>query len=129
MGAVLSAGLASHLSEVARNGQSVLTPERAAELAANPNALIEPQARATLPPGVLDALQDSFATAIHRVFWVGTALAALAMLVTFWLPRSGESMYSPPSEEACCAETGERMMIAELATLDPEHEPAATHGD
>ena len=129
MGAVLSAGLASHLSEIAQQGQSVLTPERAAELAANPNALIEPQARATLPPGVLDALQDSFATAIHKVFWVGTTLAALAMLVTFWLPRSGDRQYSSPSEEACCAETGERMMIAELATLDPEHEPAATHGD
>ena len=129
MGAVLSAGLASHLNEVAQRGGSALTPERAAELSANPNALIEPQARATLPEGALDALQESFAAAIHKVFWVGTALAALAMLVAFWLPRTSDDTFKTPSEEACCAETGERMMIAELATLDPEHEPAATHGD
>jgi EmrB/QacA subfamily drug resistance transporter len=129
MGAVLSAGLSSHLNQIARNGNSALTPERAAELAANPNALIEPQARASLSPAALDALQGSLSAAIHNVFWVGTALAALALLVAFWLPRGDDRAYSPPTEEACCAETGERMIMAELATLDPEDEPAASHGD
>jgi EmrB/QacA subfamily drug resistance transporter len=129
MGAVLSAGLASHLNQIAQGGAGALTPERAAELAANPNALIEPQARATLSPAVLDALQGSLASAIHNVFWVGTVLAALALLVSFWLPRSDDHAYSPPPEEACCAETGERMMMAELTTLDPEHEPVAASAD
>jgi hypothetical protein len=132
MGVVLSAGLASNLNEIARRGDGALTPERAAELAANPNALIEPQAQATLSAAALDALQGSLAAAIHKVFWVGTALAALALLVAFWLPRSSirsDSTYGPPTEEACCAETGERMIMAELATLEPEDEPVATHGD
>jgi EmrB/QacA subfamily drug resistance transporter len=128
MGAVLSAGLASHLQRVARTGAGPLTPERAAELASNPNALIEPQARAALPPAVLDELQESLAAAIHNVFWTGTALAGLALLVAFWLPRQGDTSVAPPDEEACCAETGERMVIAEFTTLEPEEEPVASKG-
>jgi EmrB/QacA subfamily drug resistance transporter len=129
MGAVLSAGLASQLTEVARRGNTSLTLERAQELSANPNALIDPHARAALPSNVLDALQASLAGAIHKVFWVGTAFAGLALLVSFYLPRKGESTFEQPTEEACSAETGERMMMAELTTIDPEHEPAATQGD
>jgi EmrB/QacA subfamily drug resistance transporter len=86
MGTVLSAGLAAELNTFAQNNSSLMTVERAAELAANPNALIEPEARAALPPGVLDALQEAMATSIHRVFWVGTILSALALLVCFFLP-------------------------------------------
>ena len=129
MGAVLSAGLASQLMEVASLGNTSLTVERAQELSANPNALIDAHARAALPPNVLDALQGSLAGAIHKVFWVGTAFAALALLVSFYLPRKGDSTFERPPEEACSTETGERMMMAELTTIDPEHEPVATEGD
>lgn len=130
MGAVLSAGLASRLNEVARKGNSSITPARAVELAANPNALIEPQARAALPPDTLNALQDSLAGAIHNVFWVGTAMAALALLVSLRLPGSDDdSITEAPTEETCCAETGERMVMAELTTIDPEHEPVAAQSD
>ncbi|HYE64133.1 MAG TPA: MFS transporter, partial [Pyrinomonadaceae bacterium] len=129
MGTVLSAGLASHLHEVARDRPDILTPERAAELAANPNALIEPSARDALPTGVLDALRGSLAAAIHNVFWVGTAFAGIALLVAFWLPRSGDKAYNPPPQRACDAETGERLVMAELTTLDPEHEPVAAQTD
>jgi EmrB/QacA subfamily drug resistance transporter len=128
MGAVLSAGLASHLQRVASAGAGPLTPERAAELASNPNALIEPQARAALPPEVLDELQEAMAGAIHKVFWTGTALAGLAFLVALRLPRQGDASVAPPDEEACCAETGERMVIAEFTTLEPEDEPVASKG-
>jgi EmrB/QacA subfamily drug resistance transporter len=128
MGAVLSAGLASHLQRVARASAGPLTPERAAELASNPNALIEPGARAALPPAVLEELQEAMAAAIHNVFWTGTALAGLAFLVAFWLPRAGDSAVEPPNEETCCAETGERMVIAEFTTLEPEDEPVAAKG-
>jgi EmrB/QacA subfamily drug resistance transporter len=129
MGAVLSAGLASQLNQLARNGNTALTPESAAELAANPNALIEPQARAALPPGVLDALQGAMAAATHNVFWVGTVLAGLALLVSFYMPSSGQSTTAQPTEQECSAETGERMVMAELTTIDPEHEPSASAGD
>jgi MFS family permease len=128
MGAVLSAGLASHLQEVARSGKGPLTPEGAVELAANPNALITPQARAALPPEVLEQLQEAMAAAIHKVFWTGTALAGLALLVSLRLPRDGEANVAAPTEEVCCAETGERMVMAEFATLEAEDEPVAAKG-
>lgn len=86
MGTVLSAGLASELDKFAQNNSSLMSVERASELAANPNALIEPQAKAALSPVVLDALQEAMTTSIHRVFWVGTALSAMALLVCFFLP-------------------------------------------
>ena len=129
MGAVLSAGLAARLDEVARGDAGVLTPERAAELSANPNALVDPQAQAALPPGALGALRDALAGSIHNVFWVGTAFSALALLVSFYLPRASERAGAAPPEEACSAEAGERMMMAELTTIDPEHEPVAARGD
>jgi EmrB/QacA subfamily drug resistance transporter len=124
MGAVLSAGLAAHLNEIAMRGGGALTPESARALAANPSALIEPAARDALPANVLSALQDSLASAIHNVFWVGTALAALALMVSFWLPRGKQDgAQGQPTEEACSPEACERLVISELAALDPEHEP------
>jgi MFS family permease len=87
MGTVLSAGLAAELNKVAAADGNLMTIERAAELAANPNALIEPQARAALPPSVLDALQKAMATSIHKVFWLGTVLSAMALVVCLFLPR------------------------------------------
>jgi EmrB/QacA subfamily drug resistance transporter len=128
MGAVLSAGLASHLQGVASRGAGPLTPERAAELASNPNALIEPEARAALPPAVLDELQEAMAVSIHKVFWTGTVFSGLALVVAFWLPRGGDGLGAPPDEETCGAETGERMIIAEFTTLEPEDEPVASKG-
>ena len=130
MGAVLSVGLASHLNQLAREGNNSLTPESAAQLAANPNALIEPAARAALSPSVLESLQGSLASAIHSVFWVGAVVAGLALIVCFWLPRERESVHaSQPPKEACAPAAGERMMVAELAVLDAEHEPVAAQGD
>lgn len=126
MGTVLSAGLASHLNELAMKDGAALTPESASALAANPNALIEPEARTALPPNVLLALQDSLTSAIHNVFWVGTALAALALMVSFWLPRGRQDgAHGQPTEESCSPEACERLVISELAALDPEHEPVA----
>jgi MFS family permease len=125
MGAVLSAGLASHLGEVASKPNSVLSPERAAELAANPNALIDPAARGDLKEEAFLALQNAMASSIHNVFWIGTALAALALFVSFYLPRRGDKDEEYPTKESCTAESGERMFIAELTTIDSENEPVA----
>ena len=126
MGAVLSAGLATQLGEYAAQENSSLSLEQAAALASNPNALIEPSARAGLTPEAFNALQNAMAGAIHNVFWIGTALAALALLVAFfYLPRNGEEgTIAPPDEKNCDAATGERMIIAELTTIDSEHEPS-----
>ena len=125
MGAVLSAGLAAELGAAARAGAGGLTEERAAELAANPNALVEPSAQAALAAPALEALRDALAASVGRVFWTGAVVSALALLVTFALPRRGERGATPdPTAEECSAEAGERLLVAELAALDPDHEPA-----
>lgn len=128
MGTVLSAGLTSYLSDFASRNQNALSPQRAAELAANPNALIEPAARATLPPAALNALQSALTYAIHNVFWVATAVAALALLASFALPGRSNGTAQSPTEESCSAESCERLVAAELATFDPEHEPVEAKG-
>lgn len=86
MGTVLSAGLAAQLNKVAVSSSDLMTTQQAAELAANPNALIEPQAKAALPANVFDALQEAMATSIHKVFWVGAVLSAMALLTCLFLP-------------------------------------------
>jgi MFS family permease len=98
MGAILSAGLASQLSAVAQNGNGGLTAARASELAANPNALIDPAARTALPPEILEALRKAMAGAIHNVFWLGTVLAGLALIVSFYLPRQARNAGSLDGE-------------------------------
>jgi EmrB/QacA subfamily drug resistance transporter len=128
MGTVLSAGLTSYLSEFASRNPAALSTQRAAELAANPNALIEPAARASLAPAALNALQSALTYAIHNVFWVATIVAALALLASFALPRAGEGASAAPTEENCSAESCERLVAAELATFDPEHEPIEAKG-
>lgn len=87
MGAVLTAGLTTELNKVAQNGSNVLSFAQAEQLASNPNALIDPHARSGLSDAVFDALQQAMATSIHRVFWVGALLSAMALLTAFWLPK------------------------------------------
>lgn len=128
MGTVLSAGLTSYLSDVARKNPNALSQARAVELAANPNALIEPEARASLPPPALDALKSALTFSIHNVFWVATIVSALALLASFALPRASDSKTKPPTDENCSAQSCERLVAAELATFDPEHEPVEMQG-
>ncbi|MGB4987613.1 MAG: MDR family MFS transporter, partial [Pyrinomonadaceae bacterium] len=83
MGAVLAAGLSGQLHKAATSEGSTLTAVQADSLAANPNALIEPTAKASLPAGILPVLQDSMAAAIQPVFWVVVVVSILAMLTSF----------------------------------------------
>jgi MFS family permease len=126
MGAVLSAGLASNLEALAKGRPDVLAPEAAAKLAEDPNALIDPKSRAALSSGELEALQSSMAKAIERVFWSGAVFSALALLAVLWLPERLQSLNILRREEAGSSETGERMLIAEMATLEPEDQPVAS---
>ena len=93
MGAFLTAGLAAQLNTIAQTEGAKITIEQASEFAANPNALIDPQEKAKLPPETLDVLQQAMAVSIHKVFWVGAVLSALALCVAFFLPAEiDESM-------------------------------------
>jgi MFS family permease len=98
MGAVLSAGLAAQLDRAAQGPNPAITPAQAAEFAANPNALIDPQAQGNVSPATLDVLRSAMASAIHRVFWVGTILAALALVVSLFLPRDAKENNAPEAD-------------------------------
>ena len=115
MGAVLTGGLASQLIRAASAGESPITVEQAAAFASNPNAIIEPSARAALPPETLAALQDAMAAAIHPVFWVGAAVCLLALLVALFLPKGREHHRTG----------GERMIMAEQTTINRRNQPIA----
>jgi len=124
MGAVLSAGLVTNLNAAVE--KNILSPTQAEAFAANPNALIDPQAQAALPAGSLDVLRDAMAMSIHKVFWVGAILSALSLFVILFLPRSGEeNAESITAEDLPSPKCGERMVMAEFTRLDSESEPSA----
>jgi EmrB/QacA subfamily drug resistance transporter len=127
LGAVLSTGLSSSLLEAARHGTGGLTTERAAELAANPNALLEASAREALSPGALEALREALTSSVHTIFWLTAVVAALALLVTTRLP--GAERTGPPTPAATTPENCERLLVAELNALDPAHEPVCPRSD
>ena len=91
MGAVLTAGLATQLNSAAQSGNGVISVEQAAELSGNPNALIDPAAKANLPEKTFEVLQQAMGASIHRVFWLGGFFSILALLVTFLLPKQNKS--------------------------------------
>ena len=115
MGAVLSAGLASQLTSLAKNEPGIISETQAAEFASNPNALIEPHARAALEPATLNVLQEAMAAAIHPVFWVGAGMSLLALVVTLFLPKPGHE----------CSVDGEKMLMAEQTTINARNQPVA----
>lgn len=119
MGVVLSSSLTSHLSAMAGTVEG-LTVSRASELAAHPNALIDASARANLAAPIVTALQTALASSLSNVFWLCTGFAAIGLVAVFWLPRQ----IGQPTPSSSTAETGERLLMAELTTIGAEHEPS-----
>lgn len=118
MGAVLTAGLSIQLQKTAQEPNSGLTAEQAVAFANNPNALIEPGAKASLPPATLAVLQQAMASAIHPIFWVSAFVSLLAFFMTFWLPsRPGGG--KAKTDEKC----GETMLMSEQTTINARNQP------
>jgi len=115
MGAVLSAGLAANLLKAANDGSGALSVAQAEAFAANPNALVDPQAQSRLPVEALEALRAAMAAAIHKVFWVGAVLSALSLLVILFLPRSvgQDDARISQSDKDISEQSGEQMALAE----------------
>lgn len=90
MGAFLTAGLSSELYSAAEKGNGGLTVEQAAAFASNPNALIDPAAKAQLAADTLAVFQQAMSNAVHRVFWLGAAVAFLSLLVSLLLPKHNQ---------------------------------------
>jgi len=126
MGTVMTISLASHVAEIQQ--ESGLPEEDVARVVHNPSALVDPIARAGQKPELIRAMSGALGGALHNVFLTGAALAFLAFLSGFWLPASQvnagtetarEEHHLPQSPAEC-----ERMLMAEMTTLDAEQEPA-----
>jgi EmrB/QacA subfamily drug resistance transporter len=120
MGAVLTVGLASHLRTAASKSGGAISIEQAEAYASNPNALIEPTAKAGVPSETLDILQSALAGAIHPVFWVGALMSALGFVVVLFLPKP-----EPPEEAGV---DGEKMLMAEQTMINARNQPVAEEG-
>jgi len=127
MGAVLSVSLASHLSEL--QAETGLPQEEVARIVHNPSALVEPSARAALPETVIKPMEAALGGALHNVFLVGAIFAALGLVSGFWLPssyaRAGAGATPSEADPAHTPAECERLLMAEMTTIDPEHEPEA----
>jgi EmrB/QacA subfamily drug resistance transporter len=130
MGTVMTISLASHISDIQR--ASGVPEEEVTAAVHNSSALIDPIAHAEMKaekPDLLKAMEAALGGALQNVFFVGTGFAALGLLSGFWLPSKGSSSATRadqredkiPSSPAEC----ERLLMAEMTTIDPEHEPAA----
>jgi len=115
MGAVLTASLSSELKRAAID-TGVITVEQAQDFASNPNALIEPKAKAAVSPETLVVLQTALARAIRPVFWSGAVMAGLGLIVVLFLPGAKEK------EEI----DGERLIMAEQTTINARNQPDVT---
>jgi len=120
MGAVLTAGLAIQLRDVAASGKTTMTLEQAEEYGHNPNALIDPAAKAAIPSTTLVILQDAMAGAIHPAFWVAAVASALALFTCFFLPKDKDHEIHKTD-----GSVGERMLMAEQTTINARNQPVA----
>lgn len=126
MGTVMTISLSAHLADIQRT--SGLRAEEVAKVVHNSSELIDPISRAHLKTELLKAMQTALAGALHNVFLTGAAFAVLALLSGFWLPAGRIEVETDAAREAeniprTLAEC-ERLLMAEMTTIDAEHEPA-----
>jgi hypothetical protein len=97
LGALLSAGLAAYSQ--------------------NPNALVNAEARANIPPAELAQLQYALEGTLRTIFAVSAGVVVISMLTALAMPggKVGEVHGEP----------GKRMVIAEMTNIDAGHEPEA----
>jgi EmrB/QacA subfamily drug resistance transporter len=124
LGTVLTISLTSRLDEI-RN-TSGLPRDEVERVVHNISDLVDPVGRATLKPELLTALESALAGALNNVFLVATGVSLLAFLGGFYLPSHAvpeegkkKAVEQIPTSAAEC----ERLLMAEMTTIDPDHEP------
>jgi Na+/melibiose symporter-like transporter len=115
MGVALTIGLGYQLHKMADLPGSPFTHEQAEAFAENPNALIEPTAKADLSAETLATLQNAMAAAVHPVFWVGSIVSLLAIFASLLLPRGKAGEPDRPD--------GEKMIMAEQTMINARNQP------
>jgi len=83
-----------------------------AEFAHDPNALVNPEARAHIAPAQLAELQDALERTLRTIFWTCTAVVGVALAAATTIPRG-----------TITTAHSESMVMAEMTTIDAEHEP------
>ncbi|HEY0788112.1 MAG TPA: MDR family MFS transporter [Thermoanaerobaculia bacterium] len=116
MGAALAVSLHVHLLAAARASGGTLPVSIAQRLADNPSALVDPAERKAIDPSMLVALQNSLAASVRPVFLIGGICSLLGFVVTLlWMP-------SGLARDEVTYQEGERMVMAEMTTLDAKSE-------
>jgi len=113
-------GITTSLNQFSRSiggalGVALLGAVLASGLAAfsdDPNALVNPEIRAHMPPATLATLQHALEGTLSNIFAVSGAVVVLAFAVALTLPAGKVG-----------GAHSERMMMAEMTTIDAEHEP------
>ncbi len=115
-------GITTSLNQFSRSiggaiGVAVLGALLAAGLAAfahDPNALINPAARAKIAPSELHALQGALEGTLRLIFWSCTVVVAIAIAFALRIPQGKVGTHA-----------GEELVMAEMTNIDPAHEPKA----
>jgi hypothetical protein len=101
--------------------------EQVDELVHNPSALIEPAARSHLPGPLLRSISSALEDSLSNVFITGGVISALALLAGFRLPvdwsDTAATEGAKPQESSYGPAECERLLMAEMTTIDAEHEP------
>jgi hypothetical protein len=128
MGTVMTISLTAHISDIQR--VSEISEEEVIAAVHNSSALIDPIARQQMKaekPALLAAMEAALGGALRNVFLVGTGFAALALLSGFWLPstdlRAAVRADQQPVKFSSSPAECERLLMAEMTTIDAEHEP------
>ncbi|HEX7150565.1 MAG TPA: MDR family MFS transporter [Thermoanaerobaculia bacterium] len=112
LGALMAAGLGANLMQAASQPNAPLTREQATRLAQNPDALVSEEARTALGRPAVRVLQQSLARSLRIVFAACGVMCVIALLIAFMLPAG-----KPGQQD------GEKFVMAEMTTVDAEHEP------
>lgn len=81
--------------------------------ASNPNALVNAEARAHVPAAELRAMQGALEGTLRTIFGACAVVAAISVGAAVTLPHRHVTAHA------------ERMVMAEMTTIDAEHEPEA----
>ncbi len=117
MGAALAVSLHTNLLSTARASGGALPLAIAQRLADNPSALVDPAERKGIEGPMLVALQDSLAASVRPVFLIGGVCVLLGFVIALlWMPAG-------LARDEVTYEEGERLVMAEMTTLDGKEEP------
>lgn len=97
MGAAMGAVMQEELQALSRSGLAGISSQELGTLIQDPDAVVNPVARAALPSAVVRALQAALGHALYVVFLIGLGIAFLAVISACLIPAGlpqGDKLYS-----------------------------------